>query len=154
MKTARKIFGQIIPPPNFIHSAIWISSETNIDDETLGAIVVYGKYYSNGHDESYLFDDGARSFLMTFGEFKELFDSFDVKKLVPQKNVHMFDFIKEIKDGGKWNALNYNWPTNNCQHFTTLCLNILKAIRYSPNENDWADLPYSIMNTLKTNEIK
>lgn len=154
MYSMRKVFGSLIPSPDFIHSAIWVSSsESDITDETVGAIFVYGKYYSNGVDKTYLSHDGARSYIMTFGEFKKRFGLFKVKQLKPQKDMKLFDFIKAIKESGNWDAKNYNWPTNNCQHFTCSCLNILNAIRYSPNDKDWIDIPQMIMKVLNKNEV-
>lgn len=154
MYSMRKVFGSLIPSPDFIHSAIWVSSsESEITDETVGAIFVYGKYYSNGDDKTYLSHDGARSYIMTFGEFKKRFSLFKVKQLKPQKDMKLFDFIKAIKESGNWDAKNYNWPTNNCQHFTCSCLNILNAIRYSPNDKDWIDIPQMIMKVLNKNEV-
>ena len=64
----------------------------------------------------------------------------------------MFDFIEKVKSSGKWGADDYNWPTNNCQHFTAKLIGILKATRDSPNNEDWANLPKPVLNSLKLNE--
>lgn len=152
MNVARKALGKLIPPPDFLHSAIWVGTQ-NPTDESLGAIFVYGRYNPNGNDQTFLLEDGARSYVMTLKEFKEKYNSFGVKKLNPQKRLYLFDFIEAIKSSGNWRSKYYNWPTNNCQHFSAKCISLLKATRDTINDNDWENLPSTILNTLKLNEI-
>lgn len=151
MSTARQLIGKIIPPPNFIHSAIWVGPE-NALDSTLGAIFVYGKYYSSGNDASFLYKDGARSFVMSLKEFKSTFSAYKVKKVIPHIEMKLFNYIDKVKKSGNWTAYNYNWPTNNCQHFTAKLINILQATRKSPNINDWIEIPKVVLSSLKANE--
>lgn len=151
MKIARNLMGRIIPPPNLVHTAIWVGEE-NPTDESLGAIFVYGKYRSNKNDPTYLNFDGARSYVMSFGEFKYYYDTYEIQKIIPKRKIKLFDFIREVKSSGHWRADTYNWPTNNCQHFTLKLINIIKAVRDSPNENDWTNLPPLILKTLQSNE--
>lgn len=153
MRRCRSIFGHIIPPPDYIHSAIWVG-ESDSNDDCLGAIFNYGKYYSPSFDPSYLYKDGAQSYIMTLGEFKKRYNSANTFKLTPQRRICLFDFINELKSLGKWTAKDYNWPNNNCQHFTSKCINILHATRYSPTNNDWIYLPKLILKSLKLNEKK
>lgn len=152
MRNARKLIGHVIPPPSFLHLALWVGS-SNDDDESLGAVFVYGKYYpKRNNDQTFLSKDGARSYVMKLGEFKEFFNACELKKLSPKRHLKLFDFIEEVKMSGQWNADSYNWPSNNCQNFAAKCLNILHAVRDSPTINDWANIPPSIMNILKSNE--
>lgn len=73
-------------------------------------------------------------------------------KLKVNKEIGLIDFINEIKKSGNWRVADYNWPTNNCQYFTAKLISILKATRDSPKNDDWADLPKLVMNSLKSNE--
>lgn len=149
MKKARKLFGHIVPPPDFVHSAIWVGDSDS--DESVGAVFYYGKYYNKYNDSSYISGDGARSYAISLKDFKDKYQS-EILKLSTNKEIKLFDFIEKLKSGGKLTASEYNWPNNNCQHFTARCLKILHAKRQIPNENDWISLPKPIMNTLQTNE--
>lgn len=153
MSKARRTLGKIIPPPNFLHTAIWVGP-AHSNNQTLGAILVYGKYSSKFDDRTYLSKDGARSYVMSLHEFIEYFDYCNVKKLESQRNIHLHEFINEVKNSGTWNIDKYHWPTNNCQHFTANCLNILKSTRKVANQNDWANFPSSIYKALKKNEMQ
>ncbi|KAK8847878.1 hypothetical protein M9Y10_018916 [Tritrichomonas musculus] len=153
MHNARKLFGHLIPPPDFVHSAIWVG-ESDADDSTVGAIFVYGKYYADNYDPSFLFNDGAQSYVMTLGEFKKKYNTVDAIKLNLQRSINLFEFIDEVKSNGKWSADEYNWPNNNCQHFTSKCIDILNAARYIQNKNDWVYLPKTILKSLEKNENK
>ena len=64
----------------------------------------------------------------------------------------MFDFIDLVKKSGNWRVKDYNWPTNNCQHFTAKLIDILKATRANPDGNDWMDLPKQVLSSLQSNE--
>lgn len=90
---------------------------------------------------------------MTLKEFKSRY-SVDILKLNPGKKVRLFDFIENLKVGGKITADDYNWPTNNCQHFTAQCINLLNATREIPHKNDWISLPKPIIKSLISNEKK
>ncbi|KAK8850279.1 hypothetical protein M9Y10_018408 [Tritrichomonas musculus] len=151
MRNARRLFGHVVPAPDFIHSAIWVG-EKEPSDDTLGAIFVYGKYWNKHNLDSYLGQDGAKAFVMSFGEFKQRYPSIDPVKLNTKRKMNLFDFIKEVKGSGNWGAKDYNWPTNNCQHFTAKLVDILHATRNEPNNNDWIDIPKPIMKSLKANE--
>ena len=151
MRNARKLLGHVVPPPDFIHSAIWVG-EKEPTDNTLGAIFVYGKYWNKHKLDSYLEKDGAKAFVMSFGEFKQRYPSIDPVKLNTNKNMKLFKFIKEVKRSGNWGAKDYNWPTNNCQHFTAKLIDILHATRNQPTNEDWINLPKPVMNSLKSNE--
>ena len=87
-------------------------------------------------------------------EFKQRYPAIDPMKLNPNRKMKLFDFIEEVQNSGNWRASDYNWPTNNCQHFTSKLINILKATRNDPNNNDWIDLPKPVLNSLKHNENK
>lgn len=91
---------------------------------------------------------------MTFKEFKEKFNAATPMKLKVQKNIKLLDFINQMEANGNWGFKDYNWPTNNCQHFTAKMINVLGATRASPNENDWMDLPKIVFDSLKSNEQK
>lgn len=152
MKNLRRLFGHVIPPPDFIHSAIWVA-DSDDTDQSLGAIFVYGKYYNIFNDRSYIEHDGARSYVMTLNDFKKKYSS-KIIKLKPKKNVKLFDFIDNLKKEGKLTADEYNWPTNNCQHFTSRCIDILDAVREVPDKDDWINLPKLIFKELEKNEKK
>lgn len=148
MKSLRKSFGCFLPSPELVHSAIWVG-EKNAKDDSIGALFVYGKYHNKNKNPSFLWNDGAKGYPISFKEFKRKYQSM---KLNPQKNVKLFDFINDIKESGNWGVRDYNWPTNNCQHFTSKLIMILRATRDSPNNDDWIDLPKSILNSLESNE--
>ena len=152
MRKARKVFGHVIPAPDFVHSAIWIGQEKDVTDDSLGAIFVYGKYRNKHNSDIYLSQDGAKSYVMTLREFKEMYPSIAPMKLNTHKKINLFDLIDKVKVSGKWNAREYNWPTNNCQHFTAKLISILKATRSTPDNNDWIELPKPILNSLQLNE--
>ena len=151
MKNCRKLFGHIIPSPEMVHSAIWVGKKDATDD-TLGAIFVYGKYWNKKNLPSYIDRDGAKACVMSLREFKQRYPSINPMKLNLGKKLKLFDFIKEVKKSGNWRAADYNWPTNNCQHFTAKLINILEASRSAPNYNDWMDLPKPVLNSLELNE--
>ena len=90
---------------------------------------------------------------MTLGEFKESFQSFPIKKMRPGRNLTLTRLLSEVKDSGDWGVYDYNWLTNNCQHFTAAVLNVLEAKRMQRSDNDWADIPPPIMNTLLRLEL-
>lgn len=144
MRRARELIGRIIPSPNFLHTAIWVS-DSDISDDSNGAIFVYGEYTSNEYDPSFLFSSGARSYTMTLKEFKKNFKSFNVKKIIPKRQINLFDLINEIKINGNWTAPEYNWAKHNCQHFTKTCISILQAERLKSELSDWTNLPKIIM---------
>ena len=150
MKAARNVLGRLIPPPQFQHTALWVSDDDSSDD-SIGTFVVYGHYESNDY-ASYLSHDGAKAYLMTLEEFKKSFNLFEVKKLNPARNMTLGTFIDKVKRSGEWKAANYDWKDHNCQHFTATCLDILGARRCDAKENDWKDLPRSILNSLKKYE--
>ena len=152
MRGARSLFGKAIPAPNFQHTAIWFGENDN-GNESIGAILVYGEYYNPTGDPTYLSCDGAQSFIMTLGEFKETFQSFPIKKMRPGRNLTLTRLLSEVKDSGDWGVYDYNWLTNNCQHFTAAVLNVLEAKRMQRSDNDWADIPPPIMNTLLRLEL-
>lgn len=152
MRKARKALGRIVPSPDFVHSAIWVGKDEEVTDDSLGAIFVYGKYWNKHNSQIYLSQDGAKSYVMTLREFKEMYPSIAPMKLDVHKKINLFDFIEKVKLSGKWNAREYNWPTNNCQHFTAKLINILKATRSTPDINDWIELPKPILNSLQLNE--
>lgn len=153
MKRLRKTFGNVIPSPEIVHSAIWVG-EQNANDDTVGAIFVYGRYFNKCHKKSFLFGDGAKGYVATLKEFKKKYPTSDLIKLNAHKDMKLLDFIKEIKESGKWGASDYNWPTNNCQHFTSKMIEILQATRDSPSSQDWIDIPKSVLNSLEANEKK
>ena len=152
MRAARRLFGKRIPAPNFQHTAIWFG-ENDAGDDSVGAILVYGEYYNYNRDPTYLSCDGARSFVMTLGEFKQMFRSFPVKKMQPGRNLSISRLLQEVTDSGDWTVDDYNWITNNCQHFTAAVLNVLEAKRNFAQENDWAQIPPPIMKTILRLEL-
>lgn len=151
MRKIRKTFGHIIPSPEFVHSAIWVG-EKDAKDDSLGAIFVYGKYYNKNNMQTYLDHTGAKAYVMSLHEFKRKYRATNPMKLNAHRNINLFELINEIKASGKWGAYDYNWPTNNCQHFTAKLIEILKATRDIPNNDDWIDLPKSVLNSLQVNE--
>lgn len=151
MKKIRKTFGHIIPSPELIHSAIWVGQK-DANDDTVGAIFVYGKYWNKHNLPSYIGRNGAKAYVMALGEFKEHYPAINPMKLNPHKSVNLFDFINKVKNSGRWSANDYNWPTNNCQHFTAKLIGILKATRDQPKSDDWVHLPKPVINSLKLNE--
>lgn len=151
MRKARKTLGHVIPPPDFVHSAIWVGEKEPTDD-SVGAIFVYGKYWNKYNMDTYLDKTGAKAYVMKFSEFKQRYPSIDPMKLNAHKKMKLFDFINEVKESGNWDAKNYNWPTNNCQHFTAKLIDILHATRNTPSGDDWIDLPKPVMRSLKSNE--
>lgn len=153
MNAARKILGHAIPPPNFLHPSFWVGPK-NATNSTSGAVFVYGEYHSSNEatKKTFLSNDGARSYVLTLGEFLNKYEN--PIRVVPGKNINLSYFTKKIKNSGKWDAKSYKWRTNNCQHFVAQCMNILDATRYSPNDNDWIILPSRILKVLKSNEHK
>lgn len=152
MRKVRMFFGHIIPPPELVHSAIWVSDK-DANDDTIGAVFVYGRYFNKYNYTAYLNDDGAKAYKMSFKEFKGRYHLNSPKKLKIHKEIMLFDFINEVIASGKWTAHDYNWPTNNCQHFTAKLIKILQASRITPNNNDWLEIPKPILVSLKQNEI-
>lgn len=151
MKKVRLLFGAVVPAPEFVHSAVWVG-ENDASDDSVGALFVYGKYWNKKNLKSYIGKDGAKAFVMTLREFKQRYPSIKPIKLDVNEKVEMFDFIEKVEKSGNWRASDYNWPTNNCQHFTAKVIEILKATRTSPAKNDWMDLPKQVLNSLKSNE--
>lgn len=151
MKRIRKTFGHIVPSPEFIHSAIWVGPK-NATDDTYGAIFVYGKYYNIYKLDSYLKEDGAKAYVMKLKDFKVRYPLIDPIKLTSKRNIKLYDFIYEVENSGKLRASDYNWPTNNCQHFTAKLINILHAIRATPDKDDWINIPKVVLNSLQSNE--
>lgn len=125
----RKTFRHVIPPPDLIHSAIWVSKDCTVNDESLGALFVYGRYFNNKNSPAYLDNDGVKAYVVTLKQFKEKYPAIEQMKLILHKNLKLFDLIDEIKESGNWGVNNYNWPTNNCQHFTAKLIDILEATR-------------------------
>ena len=70
----------------------------------------------------------------------------------PHKNIKLHDFINEVEKSGKLIASDYNWPTNNCKHFTAKLINLLQATRNVHNNDDWIELPKPVLQSLKSNE--
>ena len=66
--------------------------------------------------------------------------------------IKLHEFINEVEKSGKWVASDYNWPTNNCQHFTAKLINLLQATRNVHNNDDWIELPKPVLQSLKSNE--
>ena len=153
MKKARQFLGHIIPPPELVHSAIWVG-ESDASDDNIGAIFVYGRYFNKIKSQAYLSEDGAKAYVMTLREFKEKYPSTDPIKLNPHKEIKLHEFINEVQVSGKWGAKDYNWPTNNCQHFTAKLIDLLQATRNAANKDDWIELPKPILQSLKSNEQK
>ena len=152
MSKLRKTFGRVVPSPEIVHSAIWVGSK-NAKDDSIGAVFVYGRYFNNNkQNEAFLWGDGAKGYSMSLADFKKKFSATKTMKLNIKKDYKLLDFIDEIKKSGNWNVKDYNWPTNNCQHFTVKLIEILQASRNEPNNDDWANLPKSVLNALKSNE--
>ncbi|KAK8845815.1 hypothetical protein M9Y10_020738 [Tritrichomonas musculus] len=153
MRKVRLALGRVAPSPDFIHTGIWVGPK-DATDSTRGAIFVYGKYWNKKNLPSYLEENGAKAYVMTLKEFKERYPSIEVMKLNANRKMKLFNFIDEVKESGNWKATDYNWPTNNCQHFTAKLINILQATRDVPNNNDWVDIPKNVLNSLEENEKK
>lgn len=153
MRRVRKAFGRAVPSPEIVHSAIWVG-EANPTDKSVGALFTYGRYTNKQKSKAFLWEDGAKGYALTFKEFKEKFNAATPMKLKVQKNIKLLDFINQMETNGNWGFKDYNWPTNNCQHFTAKIINVLGATRASPNENDWMDLPKIVFDSLKSNEQK
>ena len=88
MRKARQLFGHIIPLPEFVHSAIWVGKDEEVTDDSLGAIFVYGKYWNKHNSQIYLSQDGAKSYVMTLREFKEMYPSIAPMKLDVHKKIN------------------------------------------------------------------
>ena len=151
MRKARKTFGRIIPSPDLVHSAIWVG-ENNANDDSVGANFVYGRYFNKINSPAYLSKDGAKAYVMTLCEYKNKYPSINPMKLNLHKNIKLHDFINEVEKSGKLIASDYNWPTNNCQHFTAKLINLLQATRNVHNNDDWIELPKPVLQSLKSNE--
>ncbi|KAK8865014.1 hypothetical protein M9Y10_010543 [Tritrichomonas musculus] len=151
LNNARNFLNYIIPYQSFYHSGIWVGP-SNEDDNTLGIILVYGAYFSFGNNPTFLLSDGARAYVMSLGRFKKNFKAYNVKKLIPQRNLTMYQFLDEVKASGKWRAGDYHWFKHNCQHFAVSCLNILQPKRFSADQNDWKVLPRKIMKMIDITE--
>lgn len=153
MQKLRNTFGRVVPSPEIVHSGIWVGPK-DAKDNSVGAVFVYGRYFNKNQNKAFLWGDGAKGYVMTLGDFKKKFSAAKAMKLNIHKNFKLLNFIKEIKESGNWKVKDYNWPTNNCQHFTVKLIDILQATRDTPSSNDWADLPKVVLNALKTNEEK
>lgn len=154
MQKLRKTFGRVVPAPEIVHSAIWVGSK-DANDDSVGAVFVYGRYFNNNKaNAAFLWGDGAKGYSMSLADFKKKFSVTKTMKLNIRKDYKLLDFIDEIKKSGNWNVKDYNWPTNNCQHFTVKLIEILQASRNEPSNDDWANLPKVVLNALKSNEEK
>ena len=153
LRTARSTFGKIVPPPNFQHTAVWFGESDRDGDDSQGAILVYGEYYNYNGDPTYLECDGARSFVMTLGEFKNTFRSFQAKKMKPGRNITLTTLLDEVQKSGSWDAESYNWAVNNCQHFSASVLQLLQAKRADARADDWADIPPPVMRSILRTEL-
>lgn len=140
MRSITLCASHVVPPPNFLHTAICIGT-SDATNESLGGIVVHGEYYSDGKYPTYLSCDGARSFIMPLKRFKEEFEAFNIINLIPQRNTSLLT------------ADDYKWTTHNCQHFSAICLDILKARCFKTDKYDWTRLPSNIMKVIRINEI-
>lgn len=152
MRANRKLLGHLAPPPTFQHTAVWVGG-SNPTDDSLGAIVVYGEYYPVNYDATYLSCDGARSFVMSLGDFRKTYNAYELKQMKPGRNMTLFPFLEEVKSSGRWGADDYMWRTHNCQHFTANCVKLLEARRVNQSKTDWMDLPSPIMKTIIQNEF-
>ncbi|KAK8892613.1 hypothetical protein M9Y10_029852 [Tritrichomonas musculus] len=151
MRTIRKNIGRVVPSPEIVHSAIWVG-EANPTDESMGALFTYGRYFNKNNNQAFLWNDGAKGYAISFKDFKLKFNAANPMKLNLKKNIKLLDFIDSIQSSGNWKAKDYNWPTNNCQHFTAKLINILGASRVSPSNEDWVDVPKLVLNSLESNE--
>ena len=151
-RKVRKTFGHVIPAPDLVHSAIWVGNDKDANDNSVGAIFVYGRYFNKKNSPAYLEQDGAKAYVMTLRQFKERYPSISPMKLKAKNDMKLLDFINKVKESGNWGAKNYNWPTNNCQHFTAKLIEILGATRDAPNNDDWVELPKPVLNSLERNE--
>ena len=156
MSGIRKLFGKVVPPPYFQHTAIWIgfTEKSDENDEDIGATVVYGQYYSKGNDTTFLSSNGARAFTSSLKKFKKMFFGHDIRKMNINRNIDLVKFLQEANLSGNWTADNYNWATNNCQHFTAKCIEILQLSRNNPNKYDWTQLSPFVMESILKNEKK
>lgn len=153
-RKVRKTFGHVVPPPDLIHSAIWVSNDGYANDGSVGVLFVYGRYFNSKNSEAFLSNDGAKAYVVTLRQFKEKYPAINPMKIIPHKKWKLFDFIKKVKESGKWGVNDYNWPTNNCQHFTAKLIDILEATRDVKKSDDWIELPKKVLNSLELNEKK
>ena len=153
-RKVRKTLGHVVPAPDLVHSAIWVGKDKNPTDSSVGAIFVYGRYFNKMNSKAYLDHDGAKAYVMTLKQFKEKYPSIDPMKLKTEKKMKLLDFINKVQESGNWGVKDYNWPTNNCQHFTAKLIDILEATRATPSNDDWVELPKPVLNSLENNEKK
>ena len=153
-RKVRKNLGHVVPSPDLVHSAIWISKDEIVSDNSIGAIFVYGRYFNKKNSKVYLNKDGAKAYVMTLKQFKERYPAIEPMKLNAHNKLNLLEFIDKISNEGNWGAHDYNWPTNNCQHFTAKLINILDATRDAPSNDDWIELPKQVLNSLESNEKK
>ncbi|KAK8841953.1 hypothetical protein M9Y10_026908 [Tritrichomonas musculus] len=143
---------RFISPSYFYHSAMWVG-QSDENDDSIGAIFVYGGYRSLGNNPSFIFGDGARSYVMTLRKFKRTFNAYDAKKLIPQKKMTIFNLLKEIKNkDNSWRAKNFHWTKKNCQSFVAYCIDFLKPKRVNEETNDFKIIPNRIMKAILSSE--
>ena len=153
MKGVRSLLGTSAPPPKFQHTAVWFGENDNAGDDSVGAIIVYGKYTSEYGGRTFLGCDGARTYVATLGKFKSMFRTFPVKKMKLGRNLTVSTFLSEVKAADKWEVDDYDTLNHNCQHFTASVLEILEAKRYQPEDTDWANIPPTVLRRILRTEM-
>lgn len=153
MKGVRNLLGTSAPPPKLQHTAVWVSDNDDAGDKSIGAIVVYGRYTSETSTKTFLGCDGARTYVATLGQFKNLFQSFPVKKMRPGRNLTVSTFLSEVKSSDSWGADDYDTLNHNCQHFSASVLEILEAKRLKAEDSDWANIPPTVLTRILRTEL-
>ena len=153
MKGVRTLLGTSAPPPKFQHTAVWFGENDDAGDESIGAIIVYGKYTNENGGRTFLGCDGARTYVATLGRFKSMFRTFPVKKMKPGRNLTVSTFLSEVKASDSWEVDDYDTLNHNCQHFTASVLEILEAKRHYPEDTDWASIPPTVLRRILRTEM-
>lgn len=100
-RKVRKTLGHIVLSPDLVHSAILVSKDGTVSDNSVGAIFVYGRYFNKKNCPVYLDNDGAKAYVMTLKQFKQRYPAIESMKLNPHKNMKLFEFIDTILKEGK-----------------------------------------------------
>ncbi|KAK8864998.1 hypothetical protein M9Y10_010526 [Tritrichomonas musculus] len=82
-RKVRKTLGHIVPSPDLVHVAIWVSKDGTVFDNSVGTIFVYGRYFNKKNCPVYLDNDGAKAYVMTLKQFKQRYPAIEPMKLNP-----------------------------------------------------------------------
>lgn len=84
-RKVRKTLGHVVPSPDLVHSAIWVSKDAEVSENSVGELFVYGRYFNKKNSPVYLDNNGAKAYVMTLKQFKQRYPAIEPMKLNPHK---------------------------------------------------------------------